>query len=148
MRALLLSINPQYVEKILAGTKRYEYRKRVAKYKSNTILVYSTSPIMKVVAKVEIVDTICAPPLELWERTKFDAGISLQKYCEYYKGCKTACAYQLGKVEIFELPKTLSEFNILLAPQSFTYVELDDDRQNCGQKIDDIRLRSCGSAVY
>ena len=33
MRSILLSINPNHVENILNGTKRYEFRKRVCKKK-------------------------------------------------------------------------------------------------------------------
>ena len=76
MKAILLSIKPEYVEKILDGTKKYEYRKRLAKAESSTILIYSTSPVMKVVAKAEITGTICAAPSTLWEKTKGNAGIS------------------------------------------------------------------------
>jgi len=126
LRAILLSIKPEYVEKILDGTKTYEYRKRLAKLESSTILIYSTSPIMKIVAKAEIVNTICAAPSTLWEKTKENGGISRKKYREYFHGCKTAYAYELGKIITFELPKNLSVYNISLAPQSFAYVELDD----------------------
>ena len=80
---------------------------------------------MKVVAKVEVVDTICAAPSTLWEKTKRNAGISRRKYREYFHGCKKAYAYQLGEIQIFDIPKSLSEFNISLAPQSFAYVELE-----------------------
>ena len=57
MKAILLSIKPEYVDRILAGTKKYEYRKRLARSNSSVLLVYSTSPVMKVVAKVEILGT-------------------------------------------------------------------------------------------
>lgn len=124
MKAILLSIKPEYVAKILAGTKKYEYRKRLAQTESNIMLVYSTSPVMKVVAKVEICNTLSAAPSTLWEQTKNEAGISRRKYREYFKGCKTAHAYKLGKVEVFETPKELSEFNITVAPQSYMYVDV------------------------
>lgn len=124
MKAILLSIKPEYVDKILAGTKKYEYRKRLAQGKSCTMFVYSTYPVMKVVAKVEIQNTLSAAPSTLWEQTKREAGISRKKYREYFKGCKTAYAYQLGRVEVFENPRELSEFNITVAPQSFVYVDI------------------------
>ena len=54
MKALLLSIKPEYVEKILQGEKKYEYRKRLAKEDVSYIYVYSTAPSMKVVASVHI----------------------------------------------------------------------------------------------
>lgn len=125
MKAILLSIKPEYVEKILDGTKKYEYRKRLAKAESSTILIYSTSPVMKVVAKAEIIGTICAAPSTLWEKTKGNAGISRKKYREYFHGCKRAYAYELGQVQVFDVPKNLSDFNISLAPQSYAYVDLE-----------------------
>lgn len=81
---------------------------------------------MKVVAKADIINTICAAPTSLWEKTKANAGISRKKYREYFHGCKTAYAYELGKIQIFDIPKNLSDYNIPFAPQSFTYVELED----------------------
>lgn len=125
MKAILLSIKPEYVDRILAGTKKYEYRKRLARSNSSVLLVYSTSPVMKVVAKVEILGTICAAPSTLWEQTKSKAGISRKKYREYFHGCKTAYAYELGKVEIFDTPRDLLDYNITLAPQSFSYVDIE-----------------------
>lgn len=125
MKAILLSIKPEYVERILAGTKKYEYRKKLARSKSSILLIYSTSPIMKIVAKVEIRGTISAAPSTLWEQTKSNAGISRKKYREYFHGCKTAYAYELGKVEKFDHPHDLSDYNITLAPQSFSYVDLE-----------------------
>ena len=124
MKAILLSIKPEYVDKILAGTKKYEYRKRLAQTESCIMLVYSTAPVMKVVAKVEICNTLSAAPSILWEQTKNEAGISRRKYREYFKGCKIAHAYKLGKVEVFDVPKELSEFNITVAPQSYMYVSI------------------------
>ena len=125
MKAILLSIKPEYVDRILAGTKKYEYRKRLARSDSSVLLVYSTSPVMKVVAKVEILGTICATPSTLWEQTKSNAVISRKKYREYFHGCKTAYAYKLGKVEIFDPPRDLLDYNITLAPQSFSYVDIE-----------------------
>ena len=49
MCVILLSINPNHVENILNGTKRYEFRKKVCKRHVDKILIYSTTPIMKVV---------------------------------------------------------------------------------------------------
>ena len=125
MKAILLSIKPEYVERILAGTKKYEYRKRLARNKSSILLVYSTSPIMKIVARVEIRGTISAAPSTLWEQTKSNAGIKKKKYREYFHGCKTAYAYELGKVERFNPPHDLSDYNIMIAPQSFSYVDIE-----------------------
>ncbi|MEG0835766.1 MAG: hypothetical protein RR413_10020 [Christensenellaceae bacterium] len=122
MESILLSINPEYVERILAGSKKYEFRKRLANRTVDKILMYSTAPIMKVVGEVQIIETLSASPTALWEQTKKNAGISRDKYRKYFKGCKVAYAYRLGQVIQYNPPKELSEFNVGLPPQSFIYL--------------------------
>jgi predicted transcriptional regulator len=135
----MLSIKPEYVERIFAGSKKYEFRKRLANRDVGKILMYSTAPIMKVVGEVQIVEMISASPTVLWECTKEFAGISQNKYREYYKGCKVAYAYRLGQVTRYEPPKEISEFNVNMPPQSFIYLsgELDSN-----DSPTDILLRS------
>lgn len=124
MKALLLSIKPEYVEKILQGTKKFEYRKRLAKEDISIIYIYSTSPLKKVVASVKIIERLSAPPNSLWEKTKSSAGISRAKYQAYFRGCKIAYAYKLGEVEVFDKSKSLIEYGIQFAPQSFIYIDV------------------------
>ncbi len=124
MKVLLLSIKPEYVESILSGEKKYEYRRRLAKINSEIMLIYSTYPVMKVVAEVKIIRTLEAAPTALWENTKQSAGISRKKFREYFKGQKKAYAYELGEVNIFREPKELSQYEISMPPQSFLYVDI------------------------
>lgn len=137
MNSILLSIRPEYVKGILAGIKKYEYRKRLANKSVKYIYVYSTSPTMRVVAKAEITGTLNASPTALWEKTKNAAGISRENYRHYFKGCKTAYAYQLGDIQVFDEPKDLQDFGIAAAPQSFVYVD-DGVSKNNEQGVTDI----------
>lgn len=125
MAIILLSIKPKYVEKILAGTKCYEYRRKVAKQAVSKILVYSTKPIGKVVAEIKIEEKISAAPEELWELTKKQAGISKKRYQEYFQGCKVANAYKLGDINQYTIPKNLTDFGIKKPPQSFIYINME-----------------------
>lgn len=122
MASILLAIKPEYIEKIFSGSKKYEYRKRLANKAVDKILMYSTAPVMKIVGEVQIIETIAASPTALWESTKNFAGISRDKYRTYYKDCKVAYAYRLGQVTRYEPAKELSEFNISSPPQSFIYI--------------------------
>lgn len=126
MKSILLSVKPEYVEKILDGIKQYEFRKHLATTDVHFIYLYSTHPVMKVVAKVEVIGTLQASPTALWEKTKGVAGISRQNYRLYFNGCRTACAYKLGTVHKFDPPKTLYDFGITTPPQSFVYVHSDN----------------------
>ena len=123
MSSILLSVKPEYVEKILKGDKKYEFRKRIAVKDVQYIYLYSTAPVMKVVAKVEVIGTLQASPIDLWEKTKEAAGISRKKYRAYFQKCKKAYAYILGNVSKYNVPKTLDEFGVCSPPQSFVYID-------------------------
>jgi len=52
---VLLSIKPEYAEKILSGEKKYEYRRAIFKDQSvNKIIIYASSPIQKVIGEFDI----------------------------------------------------------------------------------------------
>lgn len=122
MSKALLSIKPEFVEKILSGEKKYEYRKVKFRQNIDSILIYSTSPVMKIVAEVEITGTVEGSPEDVWDKTKDSAGIEKSFYDSYYAGKKCAIALCLGKVSRFKEPKPLSSCNIKTPPQSFLYV--------------------------
>lgn len=124
MKALLLSIKPEYVEKILKGEKKYEYRKRLAQKDIDRIYIYCTAPLMKVVASVSITERLSDSPTALWEKTKQFAGISRSAYRTYFHGCKLAHAYKLGKVDVFKEEQGLASFGVKTAPQSFAYIDI------------------------
>lgn len=123
MRTIILSIKPEYAERIIAGTKKYEYRKQLAKSDVDTILFYCTVPICKVVASAKVEKCLAGSPTAIWEKTKNYSGITRNKYRSYFEGCNTAYAYQLGELSVFDEPKELSEFGIKTVPQSFVYVD-------------------------
>ena len=84
MCKILLSINPEYSSQILQGLKKYEYRRQIAKRKVDEILIYSTSPEMKVVGSVKVNSIIKNTPQLLWEETKDYAGICKEKFFTYF----------------------------------------------------------------
>ena len=120
---IIVSINPEYVEKILNGEKKFEYRTKAAKEDINKIIIYETKPIMKVVAEVEILGVIATSPEELWNQTKNQSGITKSFFDKYFKDKQVAYAYKLGEVKVYEKPKSLSHFGLRMAPQSFAYVK-------------------------
>lgn len=125
MAIILLSIKPEYVERIFNGSKKFEFRKHLPQEKVDRIVVYSTDPVQRVVGEVEVLGTLTMKPSPLWEYTKTAAGISREKYRLYFKGYSTAHAFQLGQTQIYDIPKTLEEMGIKSAPQSFVYLNTD-----------------------
>lgn len=121
---ILMSINPEYVEGILNGRKKYEYRKVKAKRnKIEKIYIYSTAPVMKVVGEVEVKKIIEDNPKKLWDMTSDYSGISKKFYDEYFNKRDVAIAYELGKVYKYDVPKDLKELGIDFVPQSFIYLD-------------------------
>jgi predicted transcriptional regulator len=119
---ILLSIKPEYVKLILDGSKKYEFRRRLAREPVDSIVIYSSSPQMAVVGEVEVIHSIAMSPSALWEFTKKEAGISRAKFRRYFKDCKKAYGYKLGNVTVYEPPKALEDLKVLKAPQSFIYL--------------------------
>ena len=123
MCTILLSIKPEYTNRILEGSKKFEFRRSIAKRKVDRILIYSTAPEMKVVAMVEVLGVEQDSPKNLWQKTHANAGISRPKFMDYFANRSVAYAYRLGALQKFDEPKTLAEYGITAAPQSFMYVE-------------------------
>ena len=122
---ILMSIKPQYVEKILSGNKKYEYRKNRAKRNDiDKMIIYSTAPVMKVVAEVDIEEIIESTPDILWKKTKLESGITEEFFYKYYKNKTTAVAYKLGNIKIYDKPKSLNDIGVKYVPQSFIYLKV------------------------
>lgn len=121
-RKILISINPEHVQNIIAGIKKYEYRKIAAKQDISSIIIYETTPIKRIVAEAEIIDVLELPPEELWEQTKHESGISKAFFDRYFDNRTIAFAYKLGEIKVYDKPKTLMDYGIKAAPQSFVYV--------------------------
>lgn len=123
MRRMLLPIHPEHVINILNGTKKYEYRKIKSRYSDiDRIIIYSTTPVRKVVGEVQVVNIIIGSPESVWEETKEYSGISKDYFDDYYSGKEFAVAYELGEVFRYKEPKDLMEFGIKYPPQSMVYI--------------------------
>lgn len=122
MSNILLSIHPRFVDKIISGEKRYEFRKVRAKVPPEKIIIYSTSPVSQVIGEAEVENILIDTPENLWSITSVYSGIDVRFYQNYYKNKQKAIAYQLKNVKVYSEPKELKDYGINAAPQSFIYV--------------------------
>ena len=123
MSAVLLSITPEYAQRIIDGTKEFEFRTRQCREDITKIIFYSTAPESKVVGEAEIDEVISGAPSAVWELTKHAAGIPRSFFRSYYKGRPVAVAYRLKNVIAYDKPKVLEDYGIMHIPQSFVYLE-------------------------
>lgn len=121
---VLLSIKPEYVDKIFAGIKKYEFRKTKFKRSNiDTVLVYSSSPVCRVVGEFEIKGVIYDDVKTVWKQTQQYSGVTEEFYFTYYRGRKEATAIQIGKIKQYKEAHLLSDYNVTQAPQSFCYID-------------------------
>lgn len=122
---ILLSIKPEYVNRIFNGEKKFEYRRNIFKNKYvDTVVVYATKPIGMVVGEFKIGDILVDSPELLWNKTKDVAGIDEEAYRCYFKNKDKGFAIEISSVLRYDQAICLSELNpkIKTAPQSFIYL--------------------------
>lgn len=126
MKKLLLPIRPKYVEQILAGIKKVEYRTKIRKDDSvNQVLIYQSGDIRKVVGEFRISGIIQGTPKEVWRMTKDIGGISMEDFFKYFHKSKMAYAYQIDDLVVFEKQISLEQLGLSKAPMSYQYVSVD-----------------------
>lgn len=121
---ILLPIKPHFAQKILDGTKQYEFRRAIFKNKNvKKIILYSSSPVQKVVGEVEIEKILEEEINELWQKTSKHSGIEYEYYKKYFKQKKKGFAIKISKRKKYKNPKCLKkDFGIHFTPQSFIYL--------------------------
>lgn len=76
MSTILLSIKPKYSKLIFDGSKKFEFRKIIAKKEVDKIIVYSSSPNKMIVGEAYVTGIVSMKKEDLWEFTKQYAGIT------------------------------------------------------------------------
>lgn len=122
---VLLSIKPEFVDEIVSGTKKYEYRKSIFKRRDiSTVVIYATKPYGKIVGEFEIDNIIEDKPSNLWKQTKEFSGITKKFFNDYFNGREIGFAIKIKDFIKYDIPIDLYEYdrNIKVAPQSFCYI--------------------------
>lgn len=120
---VILPIKPEFVEKIFSGEKRYEYRKVLFKQQVDTVYIYASRPISKIVGEFKIAEILCDTPKNIWKMTKAESGVTKKFFDKYYKGKDKAVVLKIKECEEYEEgvnPETL--FPNFKVPQSFIYI--------------------------
>lgn len=120
---ILLSIKPEYAEKILNGSKRYEYRTVMPKHFVETVVMYSTLPEGMVVGEFSVERVLIMTPADLWRKTSKKSGISADSFDEYFKGRDVAYAFEIEEAKRYEQALPLQAVcDAKRPPQSFRYL--------------------------
>ncbi len=121
---VILSIKPEYANKIFSGSKKFEFRRSIFKNKEVTkIIVYASSPISKVIGEFEIAKILHEDLKSLWNLTKDFSGISEKYYYDYFIGKENGFALEVKKVKLYKEVLCIKETYGINPPQSFAYVK-------------------------
>ena len=120
----LLAIHPCYAKAILAGTKRVEFRKTLFKREISHVVIYCTSPIMRVIGVFEVNRVRHANPSALWKQYQAVGGIERHAFAQYYGKSKLGVAVEVGRVWALSNPLELRDLALnLTPPQGYRYLD-------------------------
>lgn len=119
---IIISIHPVFVDKILSGEKKFEFRKLFPE-NIRYMLIYTTSPIKKITALAEIDYIIMGVPANVWKKTRKTSGVTKSFFDMYFSGRENAYAVKIKKVYKLDNPLNIDDIDgINTAPQSYTYL--------------------------
>ena len=103
---LVMSIQPQWVDQIVAGLKTVELRRRPPSLSRPTrAIIYETSPRKRVRVICEMGPVTSGPVGEVWKNLGKQSRVSEDHYSRYFDGMSQAHAIHIGKV--MEFPNLL-----------------------------------------
>ena len=121
---IVLSIKPEFANKIFAGTKKYEFRRSIFKNPDvKKVIVYASSPVQKIIGEFEIEHILNHDVDTLWDITKDLSGISSDYFYQYFSEKEKGFAIKIKNVKRYKSPECLKKDFNLLPPQSFAYLK-------------------------
>jgi predicted transcriptional regulator/DNA-binding XRE family transcriptional regulator len=129
-RDVVLSIRPQYSDKIVEGSKTVELRRRfpMSAPKGTIAYIYSTSPVRAMIGVAEIKSVLKLPIAQIWRQFKKQAFITRMDFDKYFEGVDYGYVLLFGGARPFSQPMPLSllrEKFDFEPPQSFLYAKHD-----------------------
>jgi predicted transcriptional regulator len=125
--SVLLSIKPEFVEKIFSGLKRYEFRRVIFKSERvSRVVVYASRPVQRVVGEFEVGGILALNRSQLWRHTRRYSGIAKANFDDYFADKEMAYAIKIRRATRYDEPIA---FDLLFPsarpPQSFMYIPSD-----------------------
>lgn len=124
---VLLSIKPEFAEKILDGEKQYEFRRTGFRDSElvDEVIMYASAPVQRIVGTFTIGDVFELRPELLWDRFGGESGIDGKaRFMEYFEGKEQGYAFEIEETHRYAKPldpkQSMGEFH---PPMSFRYIE-------------------------
>jgi predicted transcriptional regulator len=120
---IILSIKPEFANKIFDGNKKFEFRRSIFKNKKvSKVIVYASSPVSKVIGEFEIGEVLFKDLNSLWQETKEYSGITEKYFYDYFIGKENGFALEVKRVKKYKKELCIEKSFGKRPPQSFAYV--------------------------
>ena len=127
-KVALISIHPKYADKIISGEKKFEFRRGWTKNTIDFLVVYSTNPVKKIVAILEVGKVYKGNKKQLWEIAVDGGGVTKKDLFSYLEGKDHGVAIEIRNM--FSFGSGISPSTLLgesfRAPQSFRYLDKNE----------------------
>jgi predicted transcriptional regulator len=125
---LVVSIKPEFAQKIFNGEKSIELRKSAPNVSpGDTMVVYCTDPVKAVIGVCEVKEVLKMKPAQLWRSHNEALGIDKKRYEAYYSNVTIAVGIVLASASrlVKEIPLSTLKKNIptFQPPQTFRYYQ-------------------------
>jgi len=142
---ILLSIKPEYSNRIFSGEKKFEFRRQRPKHRLEMVYVYESQPTKKIVGWFNVKNIISGSPNDVWNRCGNVGGIEKEDYFRYCGDKEVIYAFEIDRVIRYDSPIDPSELDRGFSPpQSYIYVnqqmesklsyDFKEKNEYCGQE--------------
>lgn len=126
---LLISVKPEFANKIISKHKLIELRKnKPCAQVGDYVIIYSTIPVKAIVGFAKIENIIESSPEEMWDKHSKKLGIDKLRFDEYYAKSVRSIGLELSCVckirNNIPLESIRSIYPKFTPPQSYKYVSL------------------------
>lgn len=128
---LVMSVQPEYAERIFSKSKRVEFRKRFStKWRGCKAVVYGTKPLGALMGEVTLRNVTYDSPDAIWNSFGPMGGCTYEEFVGYVGDSNGVYAIELADVIPYVSPIALAQVSHLInehltPPQSFNSVKID-----------------------
>lgn len=127
---ILISVRPKYLDRIIAGTKVVEIRRRFSeRWLGCRVVLYGSHPVKALVGEATVYRIARGSPEEIWSRYRVEMCAERDEFEKYTNACREVSAIELGDVASYIAPIRLEDLSRcvqanLRPPMSFCDVGL------------------------
>jgi predicted transcriptional regulator len=104
-----MSIKRRYVDMIMDGAKRVEFRKTLLPSGVDTVVLYVTSPTKRVVGQFSVAKQRIDSPPDLWDAYEMIAGVTENEFYDYFDGYWEGVAIEIDDVIAYSSSYSLQD---------------------------------------